>query len=160
MYIGGLTAEITEEDLRDKFYLFGEIKGIRMVQKSLCAFVTFTSRAAAEKAVEVTHHALNIKGKNLKVAWGKPQTFDPSAQTRTCIFCSKQENLPETGDGGYVGVAATYAGGGLAASAAPNLLAPPPGLAPAAQVPYYPSMDPNLMGSRPSFKPINLAPES
>lgn len=83
LYIGGLTAEITEEDLRDKFYLFGEIKSIRLAQKSLCAFITFVSRAAAEKAVEVTHHALNIKGKNLKVSWGRPQTLDPSAQTRT-----------------------------------------------------------------------------
>lgn len=68
---------------------------------------------------------------------------------------------PPTGDGSFVGQAATYAppGGVPAAAGMPNLLAPPPGLAPVAQVPYYPSMDPNIMGSRPSFKPINLAPE-
>ena len=143
VYVGGVTEDITEQDIRDKFYCYGEIRSIRVVPKSSCAFVVYSTRMAAQEAVNKLHHNLSIKDKNLKVAWGRPQTLDPSAPTR---------------GGGHVGSAPTYTGG------PPNLLAPPPGLssAPAApaQVPYYPSMDPNLMGSRSTFsRPINLAPE-
>ena len=45
-YIGGMTTAMTEEDLRDQFYAFGEIAQVRMVPAKLCAFITFTSRCA------------------------------------------------------------------------------------------------------------------
>ena len=39
---------------RDQFYVFGEIMSIHMVTKSRYAFVTFSTRAAAEKAADST----------------------------------------------------------------------------------------------------------
>jgi pre-mRNA-splicing factor RBM22/SLT11 len=120
LWVGGLTPLITEPDLQDIFYSFGEIRSIRVTPKANSAFVTFATRAAAEAAVEALHHRLTVKGLPLKLNWGKPATLDPSARTQA---------------GGFVGQAATYAGGGPAA----------PGGAP-----YYPSMDPSLLGARPA----------
>jgi pre-mRNA-splicing factor RBM22/SLT11 len=45
----------SEGDLRDCFYAHGEISSVRIVPQANCAFVTYTSRAGAELAVEVTH---------------------------------------------------------------------------------------------------------
>lgn len=156
VFLGGVTPAINELDIRyapessavacvplflsectcrDAFYSFGEIKAIRVVHKSSCAFVTFAERASADAAIRALHRKLVIKGVPIKVSWGRPQTFDPQA--------------PTVG-GGFVGQAATY---GLSFAASPALPPPPPlpGAGPVA--PYYPSMDPNLMGSRPSVRP-------
>lgn len=56
------------------------------VASRFCAFVTFTERAAAEKAAEVLHNKLMIKGVRLRLMWGRggqaggrsqPQQHDP-----------------------------------------------------------------------------------
>lgn len=60
LYIGGLTPEITEDDIRDKFYLFGEIRGIRVVQKSNCAFVTYEFLLTCRAWLLTSVHLLDI----------------------------------------------------------------------------------------------------
>ncbi|XP_064390745.1 pre-mRNA-splicing factor RBM22-like [Halichondria panicea] len=54
LYIGGIDESFNQSDLRDQFYVFGEIMSIHMVTKSRYAFVTFSTRAAAEKAADST----------------------------------------------------------------------------------------------------------
>jgi len=143
VYIGGVLADISEHDIRDILYAYGEIKGVKMVPKATCAFVTFTTREAAESVVEKLSHSLNIKGRQLKVSWGKPQTVDPSAQ------------LPQN--------AAAYPPGmGYPMPLFPPypMFAPgmgypmPPFFPPVTQdpstKPYYPSMDPNFLGAKPA----------
>jgi len=61
LYLGGVTEEITEQDVRDNFYGFGEISDIRMVYKSLSAFITYVARSSAEEAVKQMHNNCNIK---------------------------------------------------------------------------------------------------
>ncbi|XP_072998110.1 zinc finger CCCH domain-containing protein 40-like [Typha latifolia] len=73
LYVGGLDARITEQDLRDQFYAHGEIESVRMVPQRACAFVTYTTREAAEKAAEQLANKLVIKGLRLKLMWGRPQ---------------------------------------------------------------------------------------
>lgn len=55
-----------EEDVRDEFYSFGEIAAVRMVPTKMCAFITFTTRAAAEKAAEEKQHTLMLKGQRCR----------------------------------------------------------------------------------------------
>jgi pre-mRNA-splicing factor RBM22/SLT11 len=73
LFIGGVTPEISEDDLKDSFYPHGEVKAVRKIESRKCAFVTYTTRDAAEKAADALAHNLVIKGEKLKVMWGKPQ---------------------------------------------------------------------------------------
>ncbi|KAK9069628.1 hypothetical protein SSX86_011532 [Deinandra increscens subsp. villosa] len=73
LYVGGLDARISEQDLRDEFYSHGEIESIKMVFQKACAFVTYTTRQGAEKAAEELSNKLVIKGLRLKLMWGRPQ---------------------------------------------------------------------------------------
>ncbi len=91
LYVGGVEDDITEKDLgygmgvrlwaleqegfsslsppplslpsRSHFYQFGELQGIHLVSKQKCAFVTFTTREAAEKAADGSFNKIVIKGK-------------------------------------------------------------------------------------------------
>jgi pre-mRNA-splicing factor RBM22/SLT11 len=58
--------------LKDAFYSYGELKSIRVVLARNCAFVTFTTRAAAESAAAKLAHNLEINGIKLRLMWGKP----------------------------------------------------------------------------------------
>ncbi|KAG0048548.1 RNA binding motif protein 22 [Gryganskiella cystojenkinii] len=71
LFITGVTDDITEKILRDFFYAFGEIKSIVVVVKSGCAFVNFTTRMAAELAVEKAGAGINLEGVALRVSWAK-----------------------------------------------------------------------------------------
>lgn len=39
-----MTPDITEEDLKDHFYGFGELASIKKVDAKACAFITYTTR--------------------------------------------------------------------------------------------------------------------
>ncbi|KAH7688054.1 pre-mRNA-splicing factor RBM22/SLT11 protein [Dioscorea alata] len=80
LYVGGLDARISEQDLRDQFYAYGEIESIRMVLQRACAFVAYTTREDAEKAAEELSNKLVIKGLRLKLMWGRPQTLKPEGE--------------------------------------------------------------------------------
>ncbi|KAI7757374.1 hypothetical protein M8C21_001392, partial [Ambrosia artemisiifolia] len=73
LYVGGLDARVSEQDLRDNFYAHGEIESVKMVLQRACAFVTYTTREGAEKAAEELSNRLVIKGLRLKLMWGRPQ---------------------------------------------------------------------------------------
>ncbi|KAG8660157.1 zinc finger CCCH domain-containing protein 49 [Manihot esculenta] len=80
LYVGGLDARITEQDLRDNFYAHGEIESIKMVPQRAIAFVTYTTREGAEKAAEELSNKLVIKGLRLKLMWGRPQAPKPESE--------------------------------------------------------------------------------
>lgn len=77
LYVGGLDARVSEQDLRDNFYAHGEIESVKMVLQRACAFVTYTTREGAEKAAEELSNKLVIKGLRLKLMWGRPQAPKP-----------------------------------------------------------------------------------
>lgn len=81
LYVGGLDARISEQDLRDQFYAHGEIESVKMVPQRAIAFVTYTTREGAEKAAEELSNKLVIKGLRLKLMWGRPQAPKPELES-------------------------------------------------------------------------------
>lgn len=73
LYIGNIGEVLTEKNLRDHFYQYGEIRSITMVQKNQCAFIEYTSRSAAEAAAERTFNKLILGGRRLNIKWGRSQ---------------------------------------------------------------------------------------
>lgn len=73
LYVGGIGPGISEGDLRDVFYPYGELKSIRKIENRKCAFVTYTTRDAAERAASKLANQLVVKGETLRLMWGKPQ---------------------------------------------------------------------------------------
>ncbi|GAB2301673.1 hypothetical protein Dimus_035704 [Dionaea muscipula] len=148
LYVGGLDARISEQDLRDHFYAHGEIESIRMVVQRACAFVTYTTREAAEKAAEELSNKLVIKGLRLKLMWGRPQQpkpeMDSSEEARQAaatahsgllpraVISQQQNQLQPPGTQDQVPPMHYF-----------NIPPPPP----QQERTFYPSMDPQRMGA-------------
>jgi pre-mRNA-splicing factor RBM22/SLT11 len=79
LYIGNVDRRVSEQDLRDQFYHFGEISSLLLVPAQHCAFLEFESRQAAENVFKKHQSSLIINGVYLKLAWAKPQQNDRSA---------------------------------------------------------------------------------
>lgn len=73
LYVSNLGENVTDKEIRDNFYQFGEIRSVSIVAKQQCAFVQFTTRAAAELAAEKTFQKLIIGGRRLSIKWGRSQ---------------------------------------------------------------------------------------
>ena len=73
LYVGGLGDTITETDLKNHFYQFGEIRTITVVQRQQCAFIQFSTRQAAEVAAKKSFNKSVVNGCKLKVKWGRSQ---------------------------------------------------------------------------------------
>ncbi|KAL3635233.1 hypothetical protein CASFOL_019780 [Castilleja foliolosa] len=153
LYIGGLDARITEQDLRDNFYAHGEIESVKMVIQRACAFVTYTTREGAEKAAEELSNRLVVKGLRLKLLWGKPQAqrlelegSDEAKQQQSAVthsgllprsLVSQQQNQPP-------GVQQQIHHQPPPPMPYFNI---PPLMPPQQDRAYYPSMDPQRMGA-------------
>eukprot|EP01099_Mayorella_cantabrigiensis_P003458 TRINITY_DN2658_c0_g2_i1.p1 TRINITY_DN2658_c0_g2~~TRINITY_DN2658_c0_g2_i1.p1 ORF type:complete len:421 (-),score=61.16 TRINITY_DN2658_c0_g2_i1:135-1316(-) len=147
LWIGGVTPVISEEDLRDKFYGFGELSSIRVVHKSNCAFITYTTREAAEKATEKFGNRFNLKGVDMRISWGKPQNLDDHDQKRQGSDADGSTTTSSGYDGYYnYNYNYNYPSNTTDSTTTTTTQAPPR--------PFYPSMDPSQMGSRnPDYKP-------
>ncbi|KAF2538376.1 hypothetical protein F2Q70_00006684 [Brassica cretica] len=127
LYIGGLNSgTILEHDIRDQFYAYGEIQSIRILAEKACAFVTYTTRQGAEKAMQELSNRLVINGQRLKLTWGRSHVpkHDQDSwkyQEGSVAQCGL---LPPTMQHQY------------------NMHSAPPNQ----ERPYYPSMDPQRMG--------------
>eukprot|EP00803_Ostreobium_quekettii_P009893 evm.model.scf_51.4 EVM.evm.TU.scf_51.4 scf_51:35985-40803(-) len=148
LYIGGLNSDITEEDLRDKFYSYGEIESIKIIENRHCAFIAYTTRKAAETAAEEMANRLIIRGTRLKLMWGRPPQPKPQEGSEE----APSTGLPEQPSSSaprptmlppqvqiQMGGAAPFQPYG------PNYFNLPP--RPPAERQYYPSMDPLAMGT-------------
>ena len=147
LYVGGLDARITEQDLKDQFYAHGEIESIRLVPQRACAFVSYTTREAAEKAAEELSNRLIVKGLRLKLMWGKPQV--PKGDTEDSETAADQQPQGAISHGGMLPrsvISLQQSSDPLQPPQMPpphryfNIPAPPAAAA-------YPSMDPQRMGA-------------
>jgi pre-mRNA-splicing factor RBM22/SLT11 len=136
VWVAGVVPEkkITEQDIKDHFYSFGEIVKIRMVPTSKCAFVEFVSHDQASRAIDALRNNLVIRGQFLKVGWAKPQA-NRADRVYTAADASSATSAPPPP--GFVPYNPIAPG------------APPPGAAgPLGWAPiYYPSMNPQRMGA-------------
>lgn len=73
LYVGNLSEHLTEVDIRDNFYQYGEIRNVSLVPRQQCAFIQFTKRSAAELAAEKTFNKLVMAGKKLTIKWAHAQ---------------------------------------------------------------------------------------
>jgi pre-mRNA-splicing factor RBM22/SLT11 len=118
IYIKNVNSEITEADIREEMYAFGEITSLVILRRAKCAFLTFGSRTSAEMAVETFINNFEIKGHALKVQWGKSSKGDlPNSNSKTLSTLS---------------------------TLGPATQPPPPGTG---QEVLYPSMDPRMLGT-------------
>jgi len=75
LWVGGLEPPLSEQDLRDVFYSYGEIRAVRVLMDKRCAFVEYTTREAAENAAKKLHRNLTVKGLKLDLDWAKPSSL-------------------------------------------------------------------------------------
>lgn len=81
IYVGNLIEDITEPEIRDNFYQYGEIRSIALVPRQQCAFVQYTKRAAAELAAEKSFNKLVMNGRKVAIKWAHSQAKQTSAKT-------------------------------------------------------------------------------
>jgi pre-mRNA-splicing factor RBM22/SLT11 len=171
LWVGGVEAPIEEQDLKDAFYAFGEVRSIKMLTDRKCAFVEFTTRQAAEAAAEKLHRALVVKGLKLDLDWAKPSVakapVDPAQggvllpppgikgnapvpqlpiamQQRLAASVSNNNYVPTPPPGAPPPPPAPPAGEPPSAKRS-RLQGPPP---PPPRAPKYPSMDPTRLGAK------------
>jgi len=142
LYVGNLSEHLTEVDIRDQFYQYGEIRNVTLVPKQQCAFVQFTKRSAAELAAKKTFNKLVLGGKKLSVRWAYSQAKQASNPRLDPV--PGLPDLPTPND--YFNLNAT--------DIWPPVLKinqiPQQFLLPSMPGPsgiHYPSMDPNRLGS-------------
>jgi hypothetical protein len=59
---------------------------VRVLTDKMCAFVTYTTREATEKAAEATFGKLTIKNMPIRVSWGRPQAAMGGTLARSPLF--------------------------------------------------------------------------
>jgi RNA recognition motif-containing protein len=74
LWLGNIEQDMTETDIKDIFYSYGQITGVHIVRTSKCAFVEYDTREMAEYAASQLYNALMIKGRVVTVNWAKPKT--------------------------------------------------------------------------------------
>lgn len=89
LYVGNIGEHLTETDIKDNFYQFGEIRQITTVPRQQCAFVQYTKRSAAELAAEKTFNKLVLGGRRLTIKWAHSQAKQ-QASTTTVAKTSRQ----------------------------------------------------------------------
>ncbi|KHN84454.1 Pre-mRNA-splicing factor RBM22 [Toxocara canis] len=87
LYVGDLgpAGTITETDLRDYFYQFGEIRSLNVLTNRGCAFIAFTTRQAAEKAADRSFNKLILQGKDYFYQFGEIRSLNVLTN-RGCAF--------------------------------------------------------------------------
>jgi pre-mRNA-splicing factor RBM22/SLT11 len=159
--------ELTEPDVRDKFYSFGEIVGVRFQPDKGQAFVEYTQPEAAELAI-ASMNRKELLGRQIYCSWARaPKRGDTAVTTTTTNDRQQHQSSAPT-------VVPAPPGGGTTKKlkALPNVtVKPPPEVAAIAAArkagggairgvgasqqavrpsskPYYPSSDPSRLGSK------------
>ena len=142
----GATEGVTEADLVDAFYSYGELKAVRLANN--CAFVEFADRESAERAADAKYRNLVIKGNSLPLDWARPRG-GPS-QKRD----ADEVGLPGVLPGQQAPALRPELAAAFGLEAQQGAAGPPPQKK-ARRPPHapYPSMDPNRLGSRPPGAP-------
>ena len=87
IYVGNLSHEVTEEDLKEAFEAFGEVETVKVLKdydtgrSKGFGFVEMSNNADAHSAI----NALNdkeLKGQTLKVNTARPRTKNPGGRGR------------------------------------------------------------------------------
>jgi len=77
---------------RDNFYAYGEITNLVILPGKSCAFVTYSNREGAEKAVKALYNKLTVKGVPLRVSWGRSAPGDVHGGNDTLLLFKINKN--------------------------------------------------------------------
>lgn len=155
LYVGNVGEHLTEVDIRDQFYTYGEIRNVTLLPKQQCAFVQFTKRSAAELAAEKTFNKLVLGGKKLSIRWAYSQAKQAAASSQAQLRpridprldpVPGLPDLPTPSD--YFNLNASemcVLPPGMKISQVPAQFLPPSLPGPSGI--HYPSMDPSRLGS-------------
>lgn len=72
LFVGNLSYQLTEEELKQTFQGYGNIRGIRLIQNKGFGFVEFESSESAQKALEELN-GKELKGRKMRVEMAKPR---------------------------------------------------------------------------------------
>lgn len=95
LYVGNISEHLSEKDIRDNFYQYGEIRNITMVARQQCAFVQFTKRSSAELAAESTFNKLVLGGQKLSIKWAHSQAKQTTATKTNRNFAETPSTIPQ-----------------------------------------------------------------
>jgi pre-mRNA-splicing factor RBM22/SLT11 len=127
LMVGGMEGgAITEMELRDAFYAFGELVSVRLIHAKHIAFVEYTTREAAEAAAKALHNNLTLQGLRLRLTWA----MRPAGGALSNASTSSGSFAMGGGGGGFPAAATAGGGGGRGGgSFAPSAysMPPPPG---------------------------------
>ncbi|CAH8360784.1 unnamed protein product [Eruca vesicaria subsp. sativa] len=72
IFVGGLDANVTDEDLRQPFAGYGEIVSVKIPVGKGCGFIQFVNRENAEEALEKLNGSV-IGKQTVRLSWGRNQ---------------------------------------------------------------------------------------
>jgi RNA recognition motif-containing protein len=72
LFVGNLSYQLTEDELRQTFQPYGEIKDLKLLQTKGFGFVEYESSESAQKALEELN-GKELKGRNMRVEMAKPR---------------------------------------------------------------------------------------
>jgi len=75
LFVGNIVPAITEQDIKDIFQAHGELKSIKMLHWRNCAFVTYVTRHAAERAALSLGKRIPVKGNVVILRWAQTPKF-------------------------------------------------------------------------------------
>ncbi len=87
IYVGNLSDNVTEDDLKAVFSEFGEVDSINIIKDKFSGqskgfgFVEMPNNSEADKAIEALNET-ELKGRNLKVTQAKPRSEPSSGRSR------------------------------------------------------------------------------
>jgi cold-inducible RNA-binding protein len=85
IFVGNLSFETTDEDLRSEFAAFGELKSVNVLKDRFTnksrgfAFIEMPNKEEAEKAIAALH-GKEVNGRTINAAEAKPREDKPAGQ--------------------------------------------------------------------------------
>jgi RNA recognition motif-containing protein len=87
IYVGNLAWEVRDEDLRQSFEAYGEVKSARVISDNMTGrsrgfgFVEMADHAQGEKAIEALNNK-DLKGRAIKVNEARPRSDEGRGNRR------------------------------------------------------------------------------
>ncbi len=87
IYVGNLSYNLTEDDLKGMFAEFGEVSSVNIItdkfsgQSKGFAFVEMPKQAEAEEAIKALNES-SVQGRNIKVNQARPRSARPQRKPR------------------------------------------------------------------------------
>lgn len=119
IYVGNLSAEVSEADLRQAFEAFGEVASIKIIKDKFSGksrgfgFVEMPSNEEAQSAIEGLN-GKDLKGQSLNISEARPRSENRGGRREFGGWKDRRGNRGgySGSKGGYTGIKGKYRDGG------------------------------------------------